>query len=153
MHESAHQGKLARMRSLIFVCALGCTIVGCRTSPSESDGGGGGLADGGGGGGGGADLAGGGVRPCTLQCAMGFTCCDNACVNLRNDIHNCGACGVVCTGPQPFCAGTACGTAPCEPPCADGQLCCDVRSAVSRPPSCVAPTSSGTCPLGCPLCV
>jgi hypothetical protein len=132
------------MRLLVIMLVV---LGGCR-SPS--------LPGGDGDGGAPADLArpgDGGGKPCTIFCTMGFTCCNNSCVNLRNDIHNCGACGVVCTGPQPFCDGTKCAPAPCNPACSGGMLCCEVQGpGPSFGPMCTAPTDGGTCPLGCPLC-
>jgi hypothetical protein len=141
-----------------FLLAMMLIVGACRTGlPGGGDGGAGSGGSGGGGGGGGGnpstDMANNG-RPCAVLCTMGFVCCNGACVNTRNDINNCGGCGNVCPGPNPFCAGTACGTAPCSPPCSGGQLCCDVQGpGPSRPPMCTTPTDAGTCPLGCPLCL
>lgn len=133
------------MRALVVGLLL---FAGCRSGslPVEGDGG----AP--------ADLArahdGSSGKPCTVSCAMGLTCCDGACVNLRNDIHNCGACGVACTGAQPYCNGTTCAPAPCSPVCDNGRLCCEVQGpGPTRGPECTAPTDGGTCPLGCPLCL
>jgi hypothetical protein len=126
----------------VLALALGA---GCPTAPSAT-GDGGAPPD--------FAHAGDGGRPCLVQCTMGFTCCDGSCVNLRNDIHNCGACGVTCTGTQPFCNGMSCAPAPCSPACTGSQLCCNVDSAgPSRGPACTDPTDGGTCPLGCPLCL
>jgi hypothetical protein len=125
--------------------------IGCRTTPGSGDGGDG--SGGSGGSGGSVDMARDGGHVCTIFCTMGFSCCDNRCVNLNNDIHNCGACGNVCSGPQPFCDGTACAPAPCSPACPVDQLCCNVQGpGPTRGPACYAPTAQGTCPLGCPLC-
>src|SRR5260221_3901789 len=118
------------MRELILGAAL---LAACRASPL-----------------GGVD----GGAVCSIFCAQGFHCCNNSCVNLRNDIHNCGACKVVCPGPQPYCDGTSCAQAPCNPPCTGGALCCEVQGpGPAGPPACTPPTDAGTCPLGCPLCV
>ncbi|MGZ3408229.1 MAG: hypothetical protein ACXVAN_17390 [Polyangia bacterium] len=111
---------------------------------------------GGGGDGGAADLArpGDGGRVCAVLCTMGFTCCDGACVNLRNDIRNCGVCGHVCSAPDDFCDGSSCVAPPCSPACGAGMLCCDVPGpGPSRGPMCTTPTVDGTCPPGCPLCL
>jgi hypothetical protein len=138
----------------VTLLLLGMLVAGCRTTPLPLDGGSGGEggSGGSGGGGGSVDMAG-GTHPCTLLCTFGLTCCDNQCVNLRNDVHNCGGCGIVCSGPQPFCDGTKCAPAPCSPACTGGQLCCEVNGpGPARPPMCTAPTDAGTCPLGCPLC-
>jgi hypothetical protein len=154
------------MRALILILMV-ALAGGCRTAPTStgddggsgnggggggSGGGGGGAGGGGGVGGGAVDMAGGGAHLCTIFCVMGLTCCgDNHCVNLRNDINNCGGCGITCTGPQPYCDGSQCAPAPCSPACGAGELCCDVRQNVTRPPACYAPVN-GTCPVGCPLC-
>ena len=127
---------------------------GCRSSSLPSDGDGG-AADMAGGGGSAGSGGGGGVGVCSIVCTMGFTCCgNNQCVNLRNDIHNCGKCGVTCTAPNDFCDGQACAPPPCSPACTGGTLCCDVQGpGPSMGPGCVQPTDGGTCPLGCPLCL
>jgi hypothetical protein len=101
---------------------------------------------------------------CAPACQLGFDCCEGGCANLANDIHNCGACGVVCGGPSPFCDGTHCVQAPCMSAqdctdtccgttcCGAGQLCCDVQGpGPTQGPKCTDPVN-GTCPLGCPTC-
>lgn len=109
----------------------------------------------------------GGDAACTPECGAGFTCCGGACVNLANDVLNCGACGVTCTADTPFCDATACAPNPCEAPpptcgpggsccgtvcCAAGQLCCEVNmGGPSMGPQCFDPVN-GTCPGGCPAC-
>lgn len=132
--------------AFVLVALIGL-VGGCRSPSLPGDGdGGGGAVD--------MARAGDAGRPCAVLCAMGLTCCDGACVNLRNDIHNCGSCGNACSGAQPYCNGTACAPAPCSPACDNGTLCCDVQGpGPSRGPACTAPTDGGTCPLGCPLCV
>jgi hypothetical protein len=128
------------MRTLVLVLALAAA---CHSSSLPGDGDGGASAD----------LAGGG-RPCAVLCTMGFVCCDGACVNLRNDVRNCGRCGVACTAPNDFCDGTQCAPPPCSPACAAGTLCCDVRGpGPSLGPMCTVPDARGTCPSGCPLCL
>ncbi len=141
------------MRTILLAMMLVAVgLAGCRSSslPGDGDGGVGDMAGGGGTGG-----SGGGGKVCTIICAMGFTCCgNNTCVNLRNDIHNCGACGVTCTAPNDYCDGQACAPPPCSPACANGTLCCNVQGpGPSMGPTCNAPTDAGTCPLGCPLCL
>ena len=133
------------MRTLLVVLTLAAA---CRSSSLPGDGDGGGSS---------ADFAlqgDGGGRPCAVLCTMGFVCCDGACVNLRNDIHNCGTCGNICTAPNDFCNGQQCAPPPCSPACGPGLLCCDVQGpGPSRGPMCTAPSMSGSCPPGCPLCL
>jgi hypothetical protein len=102
---------------------------------------------------------------CAPACGAGLACCAGGCVNPRNDILNCGNCGVVCPGPAPFCNSGVCAQAPCNAGvvcggalccggacCAAGELCCEVMTAgPSRGPACTAPVG-GTCPVGCPTC-
>jgi hypothetical protein len=101
-------------------------------------------------------------------CASPFICCGDACVNPANDFKNCGACGKTCFGAGPFCDQGTCGVPACAPStscgpnaeccgtecCKSGQLCCAVEGGpVQQYPSCITPDATGTCPLGCPLCV
>lgn len=97
-----------------------------------------------------------------------FVCCGSSCTNTGNDIKNCGKCGTVCPGTNPYCdngvcktqapceAGTACiGTTTCcgKSCCAQGELCCDVPGPLGTPyPTCHTPVD-GTCPKGCTSCV
>jgi hypothetical protein len=93
-----------------------------------------------------------------------YICCGAGCVNAQNDIFNCGACGITCPGPSPYCHKGVCGTPPCAEQdcgatccgtkcCAAGQLCCDIFGPVAiGMPECVDPVS-GTCPGGCTTCV
>ena len=100
------------------------------------------------------------------DCMPGLSCCGNVCVNLRNDIVNCGACGKACGGDHPICSQNTCGDAPCNTTntcgagefccntecCAPGMLCCEVQKAgPTMGPACFAP-EFGTCPVGCPQC-
>jgi hypothetical protein len=133
------------MRTLLLVLALAAS--GCHSDSLPGGGGDGGVADL-------ATRGGDGGRPCIVLCTMGFTCCDGSCVNLRNDINNCAHCGVTCSAPNDFCDGTACAPPPCAPACGSGMLCCDVQGpGPSRGPMCTAPSMSGSCPPGCPLCL
>ena len=126
------------MRAWLLVLVL---AAGCRTAS---------LPGGGGDGGAPADLAfPDGGRPCAVLCAMGLVCCDGSCVNLRNDIRNCGACGVTCSGAQPYCNGNACTTAPCLGYCVQSALERGLpQSGLSAGPVLVDQSSlrNGTCP-------
>jgi hypothetical protein len=137
------------MRAIrLALLLLPLVAAGCHSSSLPGDG------DGGGGNGDMARSGDGGGRPCAVLCTMGFICCDGACVNVRNDIHNCGGCGNVCSAPNDFCDGQKCAAPPCSPACGSSELCCNVQGAgPSRGPMCTAPTDSGTCPPGCPLCL
>jgi hypothetical protein len=86
-------------------------------------------------------------------------------VNLQNDVRNCGTCGNVCAGDNPYCDGGTCGTPPCDPAilcaggrccgtqcCAADEICCTIPGPITVETACVAPTPEGTCPMGCVLC-
>lgn len=106
------------------------------------------------------------VEPaCEMDCAGGFTCCGDACVNTANDIDNCGGCGIRCEGTFPYCDNGTCGTPSCNEDvecgngeqccagacCSAGSLCCVVPGGPVAPPFCTEP-AQGTCPAGCPTC-
>jgi len=100
------------MRTLLLALVIPALVAlaGCHSSslPAGGDGGGGT-------GGGGTGGSGGGTgKPCAVLCTMGFICCDGQCVNTRNDIRNCGACGNACTAPDDFCDGQKCAPPPCS---------------------------------------
>ena len=92
----------------------------------------------------------------------GFKCCEGYCVNLDNDILNCGACGNLCAGESPYCGSGSCTTAPCfgdecggerccgNQCCGAGELCCVVNQGPSIL-GCFEP-EFGTCPMGCGAC-
>ena len=94
------------------------------------------------------------------ECQL-FKCCDGFCVNMANDIANCGACNRPCTGANPFCANGTCATPPCSSGttcdagtfccanqcCAAGQLCCNLAVGPGFT-GCVDPVN-GSCPQGC----
>ena len=97
---------------------------------------------------------------------LGFSCCGSTCVNLDNDIKNCGTCANGCSGAHPFCDGGTCGLPPCDGTvCADtsyccdtqcctaDQICCDVPGPVEIGARCTAPDGNGSCPKGCLACV
>jgi len=110
-----------------------------------------------------AGAAGTGGGTCGPGC--GFVCCGSECVNIDNDIHNCGACGNVCAGTTPFCNNGNCEQPPCQGVtcagsatccetacCNEGELCCNVNAGASRT-ACFPATDKGTCPLGCAQCI
>jgi hypothetical protein len=100
---------------------------------------------------------------CDFQCSSPYSKCGNACVNLSNNVQNCGACGNAC--PQPAgsvagCSGSAC-IFTCNSPLTkcDGQ-CVDTKTnekyCGSCTNACVAPAggsvvcSNGSCIPSCP---
>jgi hypothetical protein len=110
-----------------------------------------------------AGQSGGSSGACS-NCGQERDCCDNQCVNLKNDPKNCGVCGQTCTG-DTYCTGGTCTPRPCTSTCgngetccgatccAAGQLCCDPQGPIETGATCVAPSDTGTCPMGCaPLC-
>ena len=61
------------------------------------------------------------------------TVCGGACVDVRSDPSNCGACGVVCTAGQSCSSGLCVGTPP--PPCTDvTPPSCALTNVISGPP-------------------
>jgi hypothetical protein len=112
--------------------------------------------------------AGGTTATCDASTCNGFDCCGaDSCVNLQNDINNCGTCGNACEGDAgAYCDNGTCGTAPCDAGmacitgtccgsqcCGTDELCCSVPGPVAViGPECVKPTEAGTCPMGCVLC-
>ena len=146
------------MRALVVLCGIvGFTVAASACGEDVTTGGNGGSSNG---------SATTGDAECKPACGVGLTCCGGACVNVLNDIGNCGACAVLCTGPSPFCAGT-CQQAPCDGDagactngtccgsacCNAGELCCQVNmGGPSQGPTCYPP-ENGTCPIGCPDCL
>ncbi len=126
----------------------------------------GGVGGAAGSGSGGNGLGGfGGHKSCQsdADCA-GFKCCNNLCSNPQNDILNCGGCGTICDGADPYCSNGKCATPPCQGTtcgagstccgtacCSAGQLCCTVTLGPSML-GCFDPVD-GTCPTGCAGCV
>ncbi len=129
-------------------------------------GGAGGVGGSAGSGSGGNGLGGfGGHKSCQADadCA-GFKCCNSLCANTQNDILNCGGCGTICDGTDPYCNGGKCGTrlararpvAPAAPAAvasaaALARFCCMVTLGPSVI-GCFDPVD-GTCPTGCAACV
>jgi hypothetical protein len=98
------------------------------------------------------------------SCPITLSLCNGYCFNENNDIHNCGGCGTVCQGTDPYCDNGHCTTAPCDGGacstamfccgsdcCTAGQLCCVVPSGAVPFPKCTDPVN-GTCPVGCLGC-
>jgi len=96
----------------------------------------------------------------------GHSCCGSTCINLSNDILNCGTCGKICPSDKPFCdngtcakppcgAGTSCGSGEtcCDSACCTvGKLCCFVPGPVGPTPATCTDPIDGTCPMGCVTC-
>ena len=114
--------------------------------------------------GGGASGTAGTGNTCNPACGMARDCCSGHCVNLNNDLQNCGKCGKTCDKGT-YCTGGQCVAPPCETTCSGGaqccgmeccgtgQLCCDPQGPLVRGPACTTPVN-GTCPMGCaPLCI
>jgi hypothetical protein len=156
--------------SLAAMVALCC----CSTSTSSPGGGDASIGPLGGGDAAIASLDGGGDAPtaafdggCSTDggCAMGLTCCGGRCVNAFNDPHNCGDCGVVCTGATAYCEGQciatpcdqeagACGSnSCCGAQCCDrGQLCCLSGAGAPQAQCYSLRAGETTCPQGCVMC-
>jgi len=137
---------------------------GAGASGAGASGAGAGGAGAGGAGAGGAGAGGAGAGGCNPVCGRARVCCEGQCINPANDPQNCGVCGKLCANGT-YCGAGECVTPPCEATCAGdsccgmeccaaGQLCCDPQGPLSAGPHCVAPSETGTCPMGCaPLCV
>jgi hypothetical protein len=97
----------------------------------------------------------------TLGCATGYARCGDSqtCQALSNDAQNCGACGTICAGDKPSCAGGKCTASNCGSGTAD----CDANSGnacetnlLSDSNNCGAcgtrcdrlPHAGGTCQMG-----
>jgi hypothetical protein len=146
--------------SALLACGTGVeTGTGGKASTTSASAGGGTTA---------ASSTGTGGPACDTDpdCLPGLSCCGKVCVNLRNDIFNCGSCGKTCGGDHPICNLNTCADAPCNTTntcgeggfccntacCTAGMLCCEVQAAgPSMGPACVAP-EFGTCPVGCTQC-
>jgi hypothetical protein len=147
-----------------LVLGLASACAGSSTTPGS--GGSCGLSGTGGSGGSGTggQSGTGGSGVCNPACESHRNCCGGQCVNVQNDPHNCGDCGIQCTG-NTYCSGT-CVTPPCttscsggtvccgEQCCTEGQICCDPQGPIDTSPVCTTPSDTGTCPMGCsPLCI
>jgi hypothetical protein len=75
---------------------------------------------------------------CAASCSAGLAKCEDSCVDLTSDPHNCGFCaevcgmGLVCTNSQCACAS---GTTDCAGECVDTQTSAE---------------NCGTCGVACP---
>jgi hypothetical protein len=102
----------------------------------------------------------------TCKCAPLLSCCNQQCLNLTNDPHNCGGCGAVCPDSTPYCSGR-CTTPPCDVDagcasgtccgaecCSGGQICCLLETGGPAWTTACYTLQSGetTCPVGCPAC-
>jgi hypothetical protein len=90
-----------------------------------------------------------GTIPCGRVCCVG--CCGGQCVDTSNDPHNCGGCGIMCTGDTPFCDGT-CKPVPCSAEagtCAAGTTCCGGECCNSDQLCCASRTFGGPPPVYC----
>jgi hypothetical protein len=106
---------------------------------------------------------------CNPGCGGGLVCCGGSCVNVSNDPHNCGGCGVACSGATPYCrGGGVCAAPPCEQDaaacgggteccgtgcCDQGQICCNMENGVWSAQCYTLKSAQDTCPPGCPQCV
>jgi hypothetical protein len=129
---------------------------------------GGGSGSSGSGGSSGADGSSSGGQ---CKCKPGDACCGGQCTYILNDPHNCGGCGIQCTGNTPFCDGNG----KCQPPppctmdgsacaspatccgsqcCDTTQICCEPDGPLDMGPVCQTPTGNPpTCMPGCaPQC-
>jgi hypothetical protein len=137
----------------------GTTVTTTTTTTTTTTAGTGGAGGLGGAGGQGGE----GGTPCT--CADGLSCCGEACVNLNNDVLNCGECGNACTAPN------TCIQGECKDPCppdfgcdsAEGKVCCGLQccdpgliccdyGAAGTPELHCQPPENGTCPVACSGC-
>ena len=151
----------ASMKAKVVATLVAFLVLACggtTSTPPPSDGG----AGTGGSGTGGSGTGGGDT--CNPACGTARDCCGGHCVNLNNDLLNCGKCGKAC-GKETYCTGGQCVTPPCQTTCsagteccdmaccAAGQICCDPQGPLDRGPVCLTPVNNGTCPTGCaPLC-
>ncbi|MEZ4411031.1 MAG: MXAN_6577-like cysteine-rich protein, partial [Polyangiales bacterium] len=95
--------------------------------------------------------------PAACACPAGQTACGSACVNIRADDNNCGACGTVCSG------GESCMSGACACPagqCSCGGACVNVRTDNNNCGACGNACGAGqscsngvcACPPGQTLC-
>jgi hypothetical protein len=84
------------------------------------------------------------------NCKMGFTCCNNLCIDARSDPLNCSMCGMTCNGGQTLCCNAACAN-----PLTDvGNCgkCGTVCGALNSTPSCANGNCSWNCNMGFAHC-
>ena len=161
-----------RSRWLLAIATLGavCVLVSQCGGSTSPGGGADASTEGGGSSGGGSGSTSGGSSgggTCNPACSLGLACCGGQCVNTGNDPHNCGGCGVPCTGTTPYCGGGSCKQAPCEQDaaacgaetccgagcCGAGELCCQLQQGVWITQCYTLQGGETTCPVGCPQCV
>lgn len=76
------------------------------------------------------------------NCLAGLTPCGSACVDIRSDGSNCGACGTPCSGAQ-VCSSGKCATACASTETECGQSCVDLETNVSNCHACGTVCPSG----------
>lgn len=159
-----------KLKAVARLLAVALSLAACGGESSKRGGGSAGDAGTNAGGSGGTNAGGmsnggtGGLPTGCSQCGAERGCCDDHCVNLANDLFNCGRCGHACDDGQ-YCTGGECVAKPCEATCGDagaccgteccttGQLCCDPQGPIDTGPHCTEPSETGTCQMGCaPLC-
>lgn len=91
------------------------------------------------------------------ECEAPYECCDDACVNLRDNASHCGSCGNSCEPTGDSCIGSTCscnGAVSCTPPmiCCGLDGCVDPNTSTSHCGACNTPCE-GDCTAGvCETC-
>ena len=73
-------------------------------------------------------------------------CCDGTCVDLRNDLHNCGACGFACSSNH---GASSCGNSRCQITCDPGWGDCDGNIGNGCEADLTTIANCGTCGVVC----
>jgi len=76
---------------------------------------------------------------CPSDCGPGRACCNGACVDTRNDPHNCGGCGIECPDDKNWCDATD----PTHAPFCNAQVACAVD--YHPPRLCPGYSAAGLC--------